>query len=69
MASRKPPKRVMLARVNETTPERLKAIAVQYGFVFGGDGSIGKLLNAIADGKLAIVDRKNFAEGLTSRKR
>lgn len=45
----------MLARVESDTPEAIRAIALNLGYVYGGKGSVGKLLDAIADGEVVLV--------------
>jgi hypothetical protein len=38
----------LFARVDVATEQALKELAIEHGFVYGGEGSIGKLLDAIA---------------------
>ena len=49
----------MLARVDSSTPERLKAMAEALGYLYDDEGSTGKLLDAIATGEVLIVSTKN----------
>lgn len=50
----------LAATVTEETVERLRALAAQYGFIaragrYIGEPSISELLDAIGDGRLAVV--------------
>ena len=44
-------------RVNESTPAAINAEAAKNGFLYGGYGSTGKLLDAIACGEFVVVGR------------
>lgn len=43
------------ARVAPETADKLKQIAVQLGYIHGGEGSTGQLLDAIANGDLVLL--------------
>ncbi|MBW4642457.1 MAG: hypothetical protein KME23_05510 [Goleter apudmare HA4340-LM2] len=47
------------ARVGEGTAEKLKEIAKGFGYVYDDEGSTGKMLDAIAEGKLILIPTKN----------
>lgn len=47
------------ARVANGTTEKCKAIALALGYTYGGEGSIGQLLDAIAEGRLILIHRNN----------
>ncbi len=58
MAGRKKLDRTNLhARVAPSTPETIKAIALAFGFEHGGEGSTGKLMDAIASGEVLLVQK------------
>lgn len=60
MAGRKRLDRTSLhARVAPKTPETLKSIALALGYTYDSEGSTGKLLDAIAEGKLLLISRQN----------
>ncbi len=42
------------ARVAIETAEKVKQIAFNLGYIHGGEGSIGQLLDAIADGEIKL---------------
>lgn len=48
---------IVLARVDEETQEKVKAVAKHLGYVYGGKGSIGKLLDGIAKGEVVLTKR------------
>jgi len=50
------------ARVSAATPDKLKALAEALGYLYGGGGSVGKLLDAIASGEVLLVQVKKDAE-------
>lgn len=45
----------VLARVSPATPDKIKEIAEKLGYTYGGEGSTGQLLDAIASGKLILI--------------
>lgn len=45
----------MLARVGIDTPEQIHKVAMQLGYLYGKKGSLGRLLDAIADGEVALT--------------
>ena len=51
---------VLQARVNNDTPEKLKAIALKLGFQWGSEGNTGKFLDAIAN--LSIEELKQLID-------
>lgn len=54
------------ARVAPETPDKIKQIAFNLGFMYDGEGSIGQLLDAIASGEIALVSSKNFSKVVDS---
>ena len=54
MARKKEGRVVMISRVASETPAKIKEIAAGLGFVYAGDGSQGKLLDAIARGEIKL---------------
>ncbi len=61
MAGRKKLDRTSLhARVAPDTPDKLREIAESLGYTYSDDGSIGKLFDAIASGKILLL-RQNFS--------
>lgn len=59
MAGRKKLDRTNLhARVAPHTGDKLKEIAYILGYIHGGEGSTGQLLDAIADGDLILIATK-----------
>ncbi len=55
----------LAATVTEETVERLRALAAQYGFIaragrYIGEPSISELLDAIGDGRLAVVPSDDY---------
>jgi hypothetical protein len=59
MAGRKKLDRTNLhARVAPETGEKLKEIAQALGYIHGGEGSTGQLLDAIALGELILIATK-----------
>lgn len=58
MAGRKKLNRALFgARVAEHTPEKIKEIAIQLGYLYNGEGSPGQLLDAIASGDVILIQR------------
>jgi DNA-binding LacI/PurR family transcriptional regulator len=56
MAGRKKLARTSLhARVAPQTAEKIKEIAEKLGYVYDDEGSIGQLLDAIAQGKVILI--------------
>ncbi|GET38451.1 hypothetical protein [Microseira wollei] len=56
MAGRKKLDRTSLhARVAPNTPDKLKEIAFKLGYIYDEQGSTGQLLDAIAEGKIILV--------------
>ena len=43
------------ARVNQDTPKLLKQLALSHGYQYGGDGSTGAFLDAIATGAIKLT--------------
>jgi len=43
------------ARVAPETPEKLKEIALNIGYVYNQEGSTGQLLDAIAQGEIILI--------------
>lgn len=60
MARKKLDRGSLHARVAPETPDKIKQIAFNLGFVYGNEGSTGQLLDAIASGEIALVSAKNF---------
>jgi hypothetical protein len=61
MAGRKKLDRTNLhARVAPYTGDKLKEIAYVLGYVHGGEGSTGQLLDAIAEGNLILIATKKI---------
>lgn len=61
MAGRKKLDRTNLhARVAPYTGDKLKEIAYILGYIHGGEGSTGQLLDAIADGDLILIATKKI---------
>jgi hypothetical protein len=59
MAGRKKLDRTNLhARVAPETGEKLKQIAQALGYIHGGEGSTGQLLDAIASGEIILIATK-----------
>lgn len=54
------------ARVAPQTAEKLKDIAFKLGYIHGGEGSTGQLLDAIATGKVVLLptDALNSGQSL-----
>ncbi len=50
------------ARVAPETPDKIKQIAFNLGFMYGDEGSTGQLLDAIASGEIALISSKNFSK-------
>ena len=48
-------KKPLMARVRPDTPDKLKALALKYGYQYGGDGATGAFLDAIACGELELL--------------
>lgn len=48
-------KKPLMARVYPDTPDKLKALALKYGYQYGGDGATGAFLDAIACGEIELV--------------
>lgn len=65
MAKKSTSNNTILARVNEDTPSKVQAIAQKLGYTYAKKGSIGKLLNAIAEGKLVLM---NFSDAVKTDK-
>jgi hypothetical protein len=49
----------MISRVDADTPAKIKGIAKDLGLTYAGEGSQGKLLDALAKGKLMLVHVPN----------
>ena len=43
------------ARVDAATPDKVMALAAALGYTYAGAGSLGKLLDAIAEGEIVMV--------------
>jgi hypothetical protein len=53
--ARKPENRTQFsARVDAETPDVIKELAFKMGYLYDGDGSPGKLLDAIAKGEVKL---------------
>lgn len=50
------------ARVAPDTPDKLKQIAFNLGFVYGTEGSTGQLLDAIANAEVVLISARNFTK-------
>lgn len=50
------------ARVAPDTPDKLKQIAFNLGFIYGDEGSTGQLLDAIASGEVVLISARNFTK-------
>lgn len=50
------------ARVAPDTPDKLKQIAFNLGFVYSDEGSTGQLLDAIASGEVVLISARNFTK-------
>jgi hypothetical protein len=62
MVGRKPLGRSSLhARVARDTAEKLKEIALMYGYVYDNEGATGQLLDAIANGELLLIPSKSYS--------
>jgi hypothetical protein len=48
-------KKQFMARVNPETPEKLKNLALQFGYQYGDGGATGEFLDAIASGEIEIL--------------
>lgn len=48
-------KKQFMARVNPKTPDKLKDLALQFGYQYGDGGATGEFLDALASGELTIV--------------
>lgn len=58
--ARKPEGSIRLhARVSPGTSERLKALAASFGLLYGGEGSLGQLLDALANHDLLVIKASN----------
>ena len=55
MGRKKLNRAILQARVYPDTPDKLKAIALKYGYQYGGDGATGAFLDAIACGEIELV--------------
>ncbi len=56
LMTRPPQDRILLqARVAKTTRSQVKLVASSLGYVHGGAGSVGKLLDAIASGEVQMI--------------
>jgi hypothetical protein len=53
------------ARVAPGAGDKLKEIAQTLGYIHGGSGSTGQLLDAIASGELILIATKN--RGITNK--
>jgi hypothetical protein len=63
MAGRKKLNRALFgARVAEETPEKIKEIAIQLGYLYNGEGSPGQLLDAIASGDIILIQRAHASK-------
>ncbi len=56
------------ARVAPETSEKLKEKALILGFVYDGEGSIGKLLDAIASEEIVLVPKPSWEAVLKKNK-
>ena len=50
-------RKTFLARVDADTPEKIQKIAESLGYTYGGKGSQGKLLDAIANEELILYKK------------
>ena len=50
------------ARVALSTSDELKQIAFEFGYIHGGEGSIGQLLDAIANREITLSSAKSEDE-------
>lgn len=67
MAGRKKLDRTNLhARVAPGTGDKLKEIAQILGYVYDNEGSIGQLLDAIANGELILISTRNRSQSFKS---
>jgi hypothetical protein len=57
MGRKKLDRTTMLARVSAKTSEKVKQIAAQLGYLYDGEGSPGRFLDAIASGELVLIQR------------
>lgn len=56
--ARKPENRTQFsARVDADTPDKIKDLAHNLGYLYNGEGSPGKLLDAIASGELLMFKK------------
>jgi hypothetical protein len=58
-ARKKENRTAVLARIASGSPEKLKGIAFQLGYQHNNKGSIGKMLDAIASGKIILIKVDN----------
>lgn len=49
---------LIMARVGVETQAKIKEVAMALGYKYAKDGSIGKLLDAIADGEIILIKRE-----------
>jgi len=55
MARHKENKKTLNIRVDESTPQKLKELALSLGYNYGGKGHTGAFLDAIASGEFILV--------------
>ena len=66
MARKKLNRHSLHARVAPDTPDKIKQIAFNLGFVYDGEGSTGQLLDAIANSEIALISKNTFSKVVDS---
>ena len=56
-------KKPLMARVAPDTPDKLKALALKYGYQYGGDGATGAFLDALASGEIKLATSPETTKG------
>lgn len=62
MARKKLNRHSLHARVAPETPDKIKQIAFNLGFIYDGEGSTGQLLDAIANSEVALISKQTFTK-------
>jgi hypothetical protein len=64
MARKTENRTTILSRVDRGTPAKIQEIAKALGYIYAGEGSQGKLLDAIAEGELILIKSQKGVDSL-----
>lgn len=62
MGRKKLNRSVVNVRTAPDTPDKLKAMAYELGYIYDGEGATGQLLDAIASGELSLIPAKKLSK-------